>query len=112
MLNFKTYKEVEEFHRNNHPVQKREVLVEKYSLIICFRKRQNDLEKIFNIKYPSEQERAELLEKRRSFILSLTGISKFSKHHNNDFVCVTDPYFYKNIVYEDESDFSSIYELF
>lgn len=37
MLNFKSYKEAEEFHRSNYPIQSRKVLVEKHSVKILNR---------------------------------------------------------------------------
>jgi len=37
MLNFKTYREAEEFHKSNYPIQTRTVLVEKHSITILNR---------------------------------------------------------------------------
>lgn len=112
MLNFKTYKEAEEFNRNNHPVQKREVLVEKYSLFIIDKKNRNFFKEILHKKHYNEEESLYLANKRREYIMLLTGISHFSKDYNFDFICVTNPYSYVGKKYKDDSDLSSIYELF
>ena len=110
MLNFKTYEEAIEFHRNNHPLQTRTVLVEKYSSLILMRESAKFLKEVLNKKAPTSAELERLLAERRSRIFNLLKIDK--PNINSGTVYVTSIFEYTAKTYKNDSDFTSIYELF
>lgn len=78
MLNFKSYKEAEEFHRNNYPIQSRKVLIEKHSTTILNRQFDKFSKAILYKPQLSINEQEIILKNRKEYLSKI--LVSFNSH--------------------------------
>lgn len=82
MLNFKTYKEAEEYHKNNYPIQTRNVLVEKYSKQIITRQYDKFSKEIMHKPALPIHEQEIILKNRKEYLSKI--LFRFNSHYGVD----------------------------
>ena len=78
MLNFKSYREAEEFHKSNYPIQTRGVLIEKHSELILERKYDRFCKDIMYKPSLSLYEQEIILQNRKEYLSKI--LVSFNSH--------------------------------